>query len=129
MAIILLVDNDPMQASMRKSILERRFQSFQSIERVADAVDALCLIEQPQFAGQLGLVISGLDMPGISGPAFVAELQDRLPWVPVLVLGAAGESAADYAGALVRFLSRPVVSEDLLTAAEELLGSHAAQAA
>jgi len=65
MAIILLVDNDPLQAFQRKSILERRFQE---VERVGDAAEALCLVEQPYFAGKLGLVISGLSMPGIGGP-------------------------------------------------------------
>jgi len=86
MAIILLVDNDPLQAFQRKSILERRFQE---VERVGDAAEALCLVEQPHFAGKLGLVISGLSMPGIGGPEFVAELHTRLPQVPVLVLGSA----------------------------------------
>ena len=118
MATILLVDNDAMQASMRKATLERRFQA---VERVADAADALCLVEQPQFAGQLGLVVSGLSMPWIGGPAFVAELHDRLPRVPVLVLGAVDESAADYAGGWVRFLALPVAMDDLLTAADELM--------
>jgi len=39
--IILLVDNDPLQAFQRKSILERQFQE---VERVGDAADALCLV-------------------------------------------------------------------------------------
>jgi CheY-like chemotaxis protein len=121
MATILLVDNDPMQASMRKSILERRFDS---VERVGDAAEALCLVEQPQFAGQLRLVISGLSMPGIGGPAFVAELHERLPKVPVLVLGGSRELATDYQGGWVRFLPRPVAGKELLAVAGELLGRH-----
>jgi DNA-binding NtrC family response regulator len=122
MATILLVDNDPLQAILRKSILERRFHD---VERVSDAAEALCLVEQPQFAGQLGLVISGLSMPGIGGPAFVAEFHERLPKVPVLVLGGGGEASTDYQGAWVRFLPRPYVDRDMLTAAGELLGQHA----
>ncbi len=122
MATILLVDNDPMQASMRKEILERRFPD---VERVGDAAEALCLVEQPQFAGQLKLVISGLSMPGIGGPAFVAELHERLPKVPVLVLGGGSESANDYNGGWVRFLPRPVAVNELLAAAGELLAQHA----
>ena len=53
MATILLVDDDPLQAFVRKSTLEKRFHD---VERVADAAEALCLVEQPQFAGGLGLV-------------------------------------------------------------------------
>lgn len=118
MATILLVDNDPLQASLRKSILQRRFND---VQRVGDAAEALCLVEQPQFAGNLGLVISGQHTPGIGGPAFVAELHERLPQLPVLVLGSAREAAADYAGDRVRFLARPVATEQMLVAAGQLM--------
>jgi DNA-binding NtrC family response regulator len=122
MATILLVDNDPLQAFLRKSILERKFHD---VERVGDAAEAFCLVEQPQFAGHLGLVISGLNMPGIGGPAFVAEFHERMPKVPVLVLATGGEAATDYEGNWVRFLSRPFVERDMLDAADELLTQHA----
>jgi DNA-binding NtrC family response regulator len=126
MTTILLVDDDPLQAFLRKSILERRFSD---VERVGDAAEALCLVEQPQFAGRLGLVISGLNMPGISGPAFVAELHERLPRVPVLVLSSGREMAADYKGGWVRFLPRPFASDEILAAADELLAQHARSSA
>ena len=124
MTTILLVDDDPLQAFLRKSILERRFRD---VERVGDAAEALCLVEQPEFAGQLGLVISGLNMPGIGigGPAFVAELHERLPRVPVLVLSSGREMASDYKGGWVRFLHRPFAEDEILSAADELLGLHA----
>ncbi len=118
MATILLVENDPLQAFLRKSILERRFSD---VQRVGDAAEALCLVEQPQFARNLGLVVSGLNMPGIGGPAFVAELHARLPKVPVLVLGAASELANDYGGGWVRFLPKPFTAETLLTLANQML--------
>jgi FixJ family two-component response regulator len=68
-------------------------------------------------------------MPGMSGPAFVAELHERMPALPVLVLGGGGEAAGDYAGGWVRFLSRPCGGEEMLAAAGELLGQHAQEAA
>ena len=120
MTTILLVDNDPMQGFLRKSILERRFQH---VERVGDAGEALCLVEQPQFAGRLSLVVSGPNLLGIGGPAFVAELHERLPKVPVLVLGGSNEAAADYRGRWVRFLPRPFAGEQILAAAGELLAA------
>jgi CheY-like chemotaxis protein len=119
MVTILLVDNDPLQALLRKSILEQRFPD---VQRVRGAAEALCLVEQPRFAEQLGLVISGFQMPGISGPAFVAELRARMPSVPVLVLGNASESPGDYEGEGVCFLSRPIVPEEMLALAGQLLG-------
>jgi len=118
MATILLVDDDPLQAFARKSILEKRFHD---VQRVADASEALCLVEQPHFAGKLGLVISGLQMPGISGPAFVAELHSRMPSLPVLVLGSSSEAPADYSGEGIRFLHTPYANEEMLSIASQML--------
>lgn len=118
MPTILLVDDDPLQAFLRKSLLERQFHD---VERVAGAAEALCLVEQPEFAEKLALVIAGLHLPGIGGPAFVAELRARLPHLPVLVLGGADETPKDYEGDHIRFLSRPVASGDMLAAADQML--------
>jgi CheY-like chemotaxis protein len=118
MRTILLVEDDPLRALVRKSTLEKRFPD---VKRVADAAEALCLIEQRAFSEKLGLVISGHHAPGLSGPAFVAELHARLPEVPVLVLGSAAETAGDYGSEGVRFLARPAASEQILRAAGEMV--------
>ncbi|HUN83666.1 MAG TPA: response regulator, partial [Terracidiphilus sp.] len=118
MPTILLVDNDPLQALVRKSSLEKRFGD---VERVSDPAEALCLIEQPQFASHLRLVISGLHTSGIAGADFVAELHSRLPSVPVLVLGDGDQRAADYDVEGVRLLSRPYASDQVLAAASQMM--------
>jgi DNA-binding NtrC family response regulator len=118
MATILLVDDDPLQAYRCKALLGSKYSD---VRRVSDAAEALCLVEQPQFASSLGLVVSGHHMPGIGGPAFVAELHNRMPSLPVLVLGDTGEKPADYEGAHVRFLPRPAASDDILNAAGQML--------
>lgn len=126
MATILLVDDDPLQAILRKSILEQRFSD---VQRVTDAAEALCLGAQHQFAANLGLVVSGHHMPGIGGPAFVAELRARMPSLPVLVLGNAGENPGDYAGDRVYFLAQPFSAKELLTRVGQLLEEYAHSAA
>jgi two-component system C4-dicarboxylate transport response regulator DctD len=119
MQTILLVDNDPLQALFLKSLLERRFRS---VLRVADAAEALCLVEQPHFALSLGLVISPPTLPGIGGPEFVAELHERQPHVPVLVLGGSSEETdRDSHGGYVRYLSKPYANQELLDVANEML--------
>ena len=119
---ILLVDDDPLQAYMCKSLLDRRFAD---VKRVADAAEALCLVEQPQFAGDLGLVISRDRLPGIGGPAFVAELHSRMPELPVLVLGDDVQWPADMKGAHVRFLPQASAKEEIVTAADQMLAGNA----
>lgn len=123
---ILLVDYDPLQAFLRKSMLEQRFQD---VQRVSEAAEALCLIEQRRFAADLALVIAGHHMPGISGPEFVAELRRRIPNVPVLVLGAVAESTTDYPGEGVYFRHRPISSAELITLTGQLMEQHHCNAA
>lgn len=120
MTTILLVDDDPLQAFARKSILERRFAD---VERVKDAAEALCLIEQQGFAEQLRLVILGHHMPGFSGPAFAAELSARLPSLPVLVLGYEHEAASDYATVNAHFVPLPVSADQIVLLIQELTAS------
>jgi DNA-binding NtrC family response regulator len=121
MSTILLVDSDPLHAFLFKSILEKKYPD---VQRVSDAAEAFCLVEQPLFAGRLGLVVSGSSRGSIDSPAFVAELHERLPHVPVVVLGNSTEAGSDYPREYVRYLSRPHASEKILEAAEELLTRH-----
>ena len=94
-----------------------KLRDFETAERHARA----CLIEQPEFAGKLGLVISGNQSPGIGGPVFVAELHTRKPDLPVLVLGAKGAVPSDYKDERVVFLPRPVTREKILAVTGQLL--------
>lgn len=126
MATILLVDDDPLQAYQRKSLLESRFSD---VQRVGNAAEALCLVEQPHFVDNLGLIISGNHRPGLSGPAFVAELHTRIPSVPVLVLGSGAEAPDDYAGEGVHFLPRPVDRGEMLAVAGRMLAENQSDAA
>jgi DNA-binding NtrC family response regulator len=121
MRTILLVDDDPLQAFVRVSALEKRFRD---VVRVADAAEALCLIEEPHFSSSLGLVISGHHRPGLGGPAFVAELHTRKPDVPVLVLGNGIENAADYGESGVRFMPKPTHNEELVEIAGQMMNQN-----
>lgn len=118
MATVLLVDGDPLQALLRKSLLERRFPD---VQRVNGAAEALCLVEQQHFSTSLGLVICSSQLTGIGGPAFVTELRARLPWLPILVLENQGNPASSFADEQVRFLPRETATEQMLDAASQML--------
>jgi DNA-binding NtrC family response regulator len=116
---ILLVDDDPLQAYICKTLLDRRFAD---VKRVADAAEALCLVEQPHFADGLGLVISRDRLPGIGGPAFVAELHSRMPELPVLVLGDAVQWPSDMKGsAHMRFLPQASATDEIVSTVGQML--------
>ena len=117
MATILLVDDDPLPAHLRKAALERRFHE---VRRVSDTSDALCLIEQPAFARNLTLVILAQHRSGIAGTALVSELQARMPDLPILVLDDASENSGDYGGEHVQFMLRPFSDDALLELASQM---------
>ena len=96
-------------------------RQFGNVCRVNDAAEALCLIEQPEFAGKLGLVISRHHSPGIGGPAFVAELRARMPDLPVLVLGADGAAPSGYTDENVVYLPRSIVGPKMLAVTSQML--------
>ena len=121
MTSILLVDDDPLQASLILSVLEQRFGD---IRRVTAAAAALCLIEQREFTDNLRLLISGHHLPGMGGPAFVNELHSRMPDLPVLVLGTAGATPADYAETHAALLAKPFSSEKMLALTRQMLTDH-----
>jgi CheY-like chemotaxis protein len=95
---------------MRKSLLEGKAPS---VVRALDASEALCMVESPEFAQGLALVITGHTMTGISGPEFVAEFRSRMPHVPVLVLSAVPDAEHEYKGISEVFVSRTSSAEDL----------------
>jgi CheY-like chemotaxis protein len=125
MAIILLVDDDPLQAFVRKTALEKFFPDVRRLS----GPEALCLIEQSQIAAQLGLVISGTHMPGLSGADFVAELHSRLPWLPVLALGNGQAPAGSADDALIQYVSYPVSGAELLRLSRQMIEMNKASAA
>lgn len=126
MTTILLVDDDPLQAHVRRSILGR---SFPDVTRAADAAEAFILVEDPQFAERLALVVVGLNRPGIGSPAFVTEMNSRLPSVPVLVLGRGRDEAAFYEGSNVRFLPRTASPEQVIALTRQMMEQYSARVA
>jgi DNA-binding NtrC family response regulator len=126
MTTVLLVDDDPLQAHVRKSILKRHFSD---VERAADVAEAFIMVEEPRFAERLGLVVVGINRPGLSSPAFVAELTSRLPSIPVLVLGRNREEAAYYEGPNVRFMLRNEPSDQMLAVSRQMMEQYAPRVA
>jgi CheY-like chemotaxis protein len=118
---ILLVDDDPFQSALMLSLLGRRFGE---VRRIRDAAEALGLIEQPEIMGDLRLVISGQLTTGIGGRAFVSELRNRMPEIPILVLGTAQETRDDYAGDQVCFVAKPFSADLLLDRIRLILATH-----
>ena len=119
METILLVDDNPLRAAMRKSLWEGKTPA---VVRAIDASEALCMVESPEFAQGLALVITGHVMSGISGPEFVEEFRSRMPQVPVLVLSAVPDAEQEYKGIPQVFVSRTTGGDELRSLVSRLVG-------
>ena len=113
-----MVDDDPLHASVRKAILERKHAD---VHRAGDPAEALGLLEQPQYARDVSLVISSDQHSGIGLSGFISELHLRMPELPILVIGERRASYGDLSGFPVTFLRRPVTADDLLNAVSQIL--------
>jgi CheY-like chemotaxis protein len=119
-AEILLVDDNAVQASTRRTILSR---SGRMVAIAAGALQALSMLEDEQLLHSINLVITDHWMPGMNGPEFVTLLRRRLPAIPVLVLSGLPDAEEEYSGLNVIFRIKPLAPDQLITLVESLLDS------
>ncbi len=120
------MDDDPFHSQVRTAALQ---SVYPRVVRAAGAAEALILADAPEFARDLALVIVGLNMPGLSGPAFVAELANRIVDVPVLVLCRQGECGHDYSEENVHLLPAASTINEMLYTVRGILAAPVRQIA
>lgn len=114
---VLLVDDNPVQATTRQAVLS----SAGNLVYVAEnASRALALLEDPAIGGKIRLVITDHVMPMMNGQQFVATLREQFPTLPVLVLSGLPDVEDEYSGLNVFFRLKPVTPEELIRLTELL---------
>lgn len=108
---ILVIDDNPMQLSVREAVL--RAAGF-SVVTADSAEQALELLGDRQASAGLRVILTDHVLPGASGDAFVRQLRNFSPSVPVLVITGMDEAEPEYAGLGVTFLHKPCAPEDLI---------------
>jgi CheY-like chemotaxis protein len=114
--VILVVDDNPVQALTRKAILTG---AGLQAETAYSADAALCALQGDPVRA-ISLVITDHIMPGESGSVFVKRLWETRPGIPVMVLSGLAEAEEDYAGLDVTFRAKPIRPADLIELAREL---------
>jgi len=117
--VILVVDDNPVQALTRKAILAGAALQVQTVYSPDDAFAAL----EGDRNDSITLVITDHVMPGESGSKFVKALWQRRRNLPVIVLSGMAEAEDDYAGLQVTFRSKPIHPHELIALALELSAS------
>lgn len=114
--MILVVDDNPVQALTRKAILNRAGLEVRTAYSADAAFDALETDENRA----INLVITDHIMPGESGHHFVERLWERRAGLSVMVLSGLAEAEADYEGLNITFRSKPILPSDLVALATKL---------
>jgi len=105
--VVLVVDDDDVVCHMTARIL--RSAGIRALE-VHDGRQALGLLSE-MGPSVVGLVVSDVSMPGITGETLATIMADRWPSVPVLLISGRGHPGSNYQG---YFLAKPFQPETLL---------------
>jgi CheY-like chemotaxis protein len=116
--VILLIDDNAIQATIRQAIL-RRAGYF--VIAALDPIRALARFQQDEFPAVIDVVITDHLMPEMNGAEFVRELRKTHPLLPVMVISGLDDAESEYAGLHVRFLLKPLMPDLLLTNLRDLL--------
>jgi CheY-like chemotaxis protein len=114
---VLLVDDNPVQAATRQTILTH---SGNQVFVAASANHALALLENPELARNVDLVITDHLMPKMNGPQLVAHLRQRFPTLPIVVLSGMPDAEMEYAGMDVLYRPKPIAPEELIRLTQSL---------
>ncbi len=117
--VVLLVDDSPVQAEARRTILAR---SGIDVRVASSGSEALTLLEAATFRAALGLLVTDHLMPGMRGPELVSAVRTLLPELPILVLSGLPDAGDQYSECSVYFRVKPCPPSELIGLVRHLLG-------
>jgi CheY-like chemotaxis protein len=117
-ATLLLIDDNPIQAATRQTILKRAGYHVMAVLSPERALETLRANEYP---APIDLILTDHIMPGMNGAEFITELRTFAPAVPVLVISGLAEAEDEYAGLGVDFRLKPLMPDNLLAIVHRLV--------
>ncbi len=116
---VLLVDDNPVQLSVREAVLRKA--GFQ-VSIATTAESALATLRTR--GGRIGVIVTDHLMPGRGGPELVRRIRAENDWIAVIVLSGLPDANSEYEGLEVVFRVKPLPPPELI----ELVRSSLAQA-
>ena len=114
---ILLVDDNPIQATTRRIILEKTGHAIKVATCGAEAVE---IMSDPARMSSIGLLITDHLMPRMNGPELVQFIRHDHPELPVVVLSGLPDAEAQYEGLNVMFRLKPFPPDALIELVHEI---------
>jgi DNA-binding response OmpR family regulator len=116
---VLLVDDNPVQLSVREAVLRKA--GFQ-VSIATTAESALATLRT--IGDRIGVIVTDHLMPGCSGPELVRRIRAENDWIAVIVLSGLPDAHSEYEGLEVVFRVKPLPPLELI----ELVRSSLAEA-
>lgn len=114
---ILLVDDDPFVGEMLAMVLQSCDYEVETAESGAEALEKF-------KAGDIGLVISDMHMPGMDGLELIARLKQAETKIPCILLTGDAPSGRADSGVDLYLVKDEDVQEAVVEAVEKLLGGN-----
>lgn len=106
---VLLIDDNPLQLSVREAVL--RNAGFQvSIATTAESAMATLRV----LRSRIGVVVTDHLMPGCNGSELVRQIRAANDWLPVIVLSGLADAESEYEGMEVVFRLKPLLPPELI---------------
>jgi len=111
----LIVDDEPAIRSYVRSVLKG--ENYETLEAIT-VTEARWLLQK--MSHEVDLIISDITMPGGDGLVLVAELRDKYPSVPIVVMSGHAEfERQKYPRGIFEFLQKPFHPGTLLGAIQK----------
>jgi CheY-like chemotaxis protein len=121
-ATLLLIDDNPIQAATRQTILKRAGYHVIAVLSPERALETLRANEYPV---PIDLILTDHIMPGMNGAEFITQLRGFAPTVPVLVISGMPDAEDEYVGLGVDFRLKPLMPDNLLAIVHRLVEAKA----
>jgi CheY-like chemotaxis protein len=115
---ILLVDDNAVQATTRKAILER---TGRPVLVASDGQAAIDLLSGFERSRDIALIVTDHLMPRMNGPELVSVVRERGLAIPIIVLSGHPEAESAYQNLGVVFRLKPFPPDSLIQLTHELL--------
>jgi two-component system cell cycle sensor histidine kinase/response regulator CckA len=122
--VVLVVDDDRMQVALITSFLQKA--RFRVVSASSGLVALAALETAGEASNEISLLVTDLDMPGMSGLTFAAEMRKKHPALKVLYVTARADGLFQQGHQLTdheAFLEKPVSSQALREAVNLLIRS------
>lgn len=106
---VLLIDDNAVQLRVRESVL---CDAGISVARANSGEEALACLRS--FPSAVKVIVTDHVMPEANGPAFVRQLREFYPSLPVVVISGMCEAEQEYSGLNVTFLRKPCPPHNLI---------------